>query len=440
LKLHSSFVIRHFLLLAGLCSLFTGLALAQTEIWTKITATPGAVNLGISLAPFGVSDPSLSEASNLLQATIHQDLVNSLFFALHQPDSDKVYASDAANPDFAGWGSTGASILLAGDVSARVLTIRLYDLISKRLVATKDYTLSPQSAVPSPQSARELGHRVADEIIKLLTGEEGIAQTRVAFCRRQGEGRELYVIAQDGTGLKRLTSDGRLKYSPDWSPDGNRIAYSSYYEDRLLMFAYDVSTGVSTVLCDAASMNDAPAWSPDGGSLAASLSTGDGSELYCMDAAGNHLHQVTYNGGVNTSPVWSPSGQQIAFVSDRDGSPQIYIVNQDGTAQRRLTYEGTYNTTPAWSSRGDVIAYSSRQGGANQIYITDLNGEAGKQLTFAGNNVEPCFSPDGLHIAFVSSRTGSDEIIVMNWDGTDQRQLTSLGGCSGPSWSPSPER
>ena len=379
-----------------------GSASAQTEIWTKITATPGAVNLGISLAPFGVSDPSLSEASGLLQATIHQDLVNSLFFALHPPDSGKVFASDAANPDLTGWGSTGASILLAGDVSARTLTIRLYDLLSKRLVATKDYNRGLDD--------RQLGHRVADEIIKLLTGEEGIAQTRIVLARRQGEGRELYVIGQDGSGLKRLTGDGRLKYSPDWSPDGSRIAYSSYYNDRLLVFAYDVGTGVSTVLCDAASMNDAPAWSPDGGSLAASVSTDDGSELYVMDAAGNHLHRITYNGGVNTSPAWSPSGQQLAFVSDRDGSPQVYIVNRDGTAQRRLTYEGTYNTTPAWSPRGDLIAYSSRQGGANQIVITDLNGEGVKQLTFQGNCVEPCFSPDGLHMAFVSNRTGSDEI------------------------------
>ena len=30
----------------------TTVAPAQTEIWTKITATPGAVNLGITLAPF----------------------------------------------------------------------------------------------------------------------------------------------------------------------------------------------------------------------------------------------------------------------------------------------------------------------------------------------------------------------------------------------------
>jgi len=426
----SSFVIRHAIVLAALCSLFAGLAPAQTEIWTKITATPGAVNLGITLAPFGVSEPSLSGASDVLQATIHQDLVNSLFFALHQPDSGRVFASDAANPDFTGWGSTGASILLAGDVSARTLTIRLYDLLSKRLVATKDYNRGPDD--------RQLGHRVADEIIKLLTGEEGIAQTRLVFARRQGDGRELYVIGQDGSGLKRLTGDGRLKYSPDWSPDGNRIAYSSYYDDRLLVFAYDVGTGVSTVLCDAASMNDAPAWSPDGGTLAASLSTDDGSELYTMDAAGNRLHQITYNGGVNTSPAWSPNSQQLAFVSDRAGSPQVYVVSRDGTAQRRLTYEGTYNTTPAWSPRGDLLAYSSRQGGVNEIAITDLNGEGVKQLTFQGNNVEPCFSPDGLHIAFVSNRTGNDEIYVMNWDGTDQRQLTNLGGCSGPSWSPAP--
>lgn len=411
-----------------MCLLLAALLPAQTEIWTKITATPGAVNLNIALAPFATADPAQSEAATLLSETVRRDLVNSLFFALRQPDSGKVYRSDAANVDFTGWGSTGASVLLAGDLSARTLTVRLYDLISKRLIASKDYTRTGND--------RQLGHRVADEIIKLLTGEEGVSETEIVFAHKQGEGRELYVTDQDGTEPQRLTKDGRLKYSPDWSPDGGRIAYSSYYNDRLLIFAYDRYTGVSTVVCDAASMNDAPAWSPDGSLLAASLSTDDGSELYVMDAAGNKLHRITYNGGVNTSPTWSPNGQQIAFVSDRTGSPQLYCINRDGTAQRRLTFEGSYNTTPAWSPRGDLIAYSRREGGTNQIFITDLNGENARQLTFAGNNVEPSFSPDGLHLAFVSNRSSSDDIFIINWDGTDQRQLTRLGGCSGPSWSP----
>ena len=409
-----------------------GPALAQTEIWTKITATPGAVNLGITLAPFGLSDPTQAEAGDVLHGTIRRDLVNSLFFALRQPDSGKVYRSEAANVDFPGWGSTGASVLLAGDLSSRTLTVRLYDLISKRLVASKDYTRSGDE--------RRLGHRVADEIIKLLTGEEGISATQIVFTRKQSGGRELYVTDQDGADPQRLTSDGRLKYSPDWSPDGGRIAYSSYYGDAMLIFAHDRYTGVSTVVCDKASMNDAPAWSPDGSLLAASLSTDDGSELYIMDPAGSRLHRITHNGGVNTSPTWSPNSRQLAFVSDRAGSPQVYVISRDGTAQRRLTFEGSYNTCPAWSPRGDVIAFSRREGDANQIFITDLNGESAKQLTFAGNNVEPCFSPDGLHIAFVSSRSGGDNIFIMNWDGTDQRQLTRLGGCSAPSWSPVLER
>jgi TolB protein len=413
-------------LLPATCSLLP----AQTEIWTKITATPGAASLVVTVAPFEVAGQSTesTESAGQIHDILSWDLVNSLFFVVRTPDSGKTYRSAAANVDFSGWSSTGASVLIAGDVALLSLTIRVYDLLSKRLIATKEY--------PRSGNDRVLAHRIADEIIKLLTGEEGMALTRIAFARKQGEGRELYTIDQDGSGLTCLTRDGRLKYSPDWSPDGGRIAYSSYYGDRLVIFTYDTGTGVSTVLCDRSEMNDAPAWAPDGNYLAASLSTDEGSEIFLMDPAGRNILQITHNGGINTSPAWSPNSQQHAFVSDRGGSPQLYVINSDGTAQRRLTFEGSYNTTPAWSPRGDVIAYSRRDDTGNQICITDVNGETIKQLTFSGDNVEPCFSPDGLHIAFVSSRSGTYEIYVMNWDGTDQRRLTNLGGCSGPAWSP----
>lgn len=410
---------------------FVGGLTAQTEIWTKITATPGAVSLVITCAEFSLparASTDLVESARTIRQVMLKDLRNSLFFRIVEPESGKRYSAEPSSVDFANWAKTGASVLVAGNISDARLTLRLYDLLSKRLIASKDYSREI--------SDRALGHRVADEIIRLLTGEEGVSTSSIVFSRKSGNSRELYAVDQDGLNLRQLTTDGSVKLSPDWSPDGKRIAYSAYWGSQLVIFSYDVARGTTAILCNHADMNDTPSWSPDGSMLAAALSTGSGMEIYVMDANGRNPRRITYNGGVNTSPVWSPNGRQLAFVSDRTGSPQIYVINADGTAQRRLTYEGSYNTTPAWSPRGDLIAFSRREGYGNQICITDLSGSETRQLTWSGDNVEPCFSPDGLRIAFISNRDGPREVYVMNWDGTDQRRLTTIGGCSTPSWSP----
>jgi TolB protein len=404
---------------------------AQTEIWTKITATPGSASLALALAQLGFpsgADSGLAEAAPAIRGVLHRDLANSLFIRVVQPESGKSYSSEPSSLDFPGWAATGASVLVAGDLTDRSLSIRLYDLISKRLVATKDYSRTGND--------RLLGHHVADEIIKLLTGEEGVSTTRIVFSRRGNGSRELYTVDQDGLDPRQLTAGGRICVSPDWSPDGDRIAYSTYHDDKLIIAGHRLSKGASYLICDRADMNDTPAWSPDGSLIAAALSTESGMEIFVMDGSGQNLRPVTRNGGINTSPTWSPNGKQLAFVSDRAGGPQIYVINIDGTDQQRLTFEGSYNTTPAWSPRGDLIAFSRRDGSRNQICITDLNGETIKQTTWSGDNFEPCFSPDGLHLVFVSDRDGGADLYVMSWDGADQRRLTAIGGCSAPAWSP----
>jgi len=420
---HSALLILAFVLASRLS--------AQTEIMSWITATPGVPSLVMAVAEFTRSDrnnPELVQSGSAIRTVMMKDLTNSLFFQLRKPDSNKVFSSGASMIDFTNWANTGATVLVAADISPSTLTLRMYDLLSRRLLVSKDYTRSGTDRV--------LGHRVADEIIKFLTGEEGVSTSRIVFSRRRSPDRELCTVDQDGLGLQQLTTGGGMKLSPDWSPDGSRIAFSAYHNDKLVLFAYNTADATIATVCDQAEMNDTPSWSPDGSRLAASLSTGPGQEIYVMDANGRNLRQVTHNAAVSISPTWSPNGQQIAFVSDRAGSPQVYVVNADGTDQRRLTFEGNYNTSPAWSSRGDVIAYSRRENNINQIFITDIEGLVHQQLTFSGNNVEPCFSPDGLHIAYISNRDGSDDIYVMNWNGTDQHRLTTIGGCSAPSWSP----
>lgn len=409
------------------------------ELWLKLTFSGSRKRLSLVVADFTTpkeTKPDTILLIRALQEVFIADLRFSLYFIFEEPESGKVYSfsTDPKKPDLKGWATTGAQVLICGDFICKKgtgqLNLRLYDLGSSRLIASKFY--------PLREDFRWLAHQMADEVIKLLTGEEGVSCTRIAFslCRGFGE-KELTVVDYDGAQLEHLTSSGGLKLFPDWSPRGDRIAYCSYASSSLNSYIFDIKSRRSRVLSNRKGLNTTPIFSPDGRTVAVSLSFEGNSEIYLTDVNGGNLRRLTNSPGIDISPTWSPNGRQIAFVSDRTGTPQIYIINIDGTDLQRLTFSGSYNTSPAWSPKGDLIAFVQRQpDGTNQICITNVLGDTYMRLTSQGNNEDPTWSPDGLHIAFASDRTGNWEIWTMDWNGANQRRITQTGGAFSPTWSP----
>jgi TolB protein len=409
------------------------------ELWLKITSSSGRKKLDLVIADFSTpagTSESLAVRVRDIRSVFVADLKFSLHFTFQEPDSGKTFdfVTDDKKLDFKGWGSTGAQILICGDLVAKrsgpQVQLRMYDLDVNRLIASKSYPLSEQW--------RWLAHQMADEVIKLLTPDDGINRTRLAFSRSlDRETKELCVVDYDGARIERLTSSGGLKLFPDWAPSGAVLAYSTYGSKTLDIYAYGLGTGRSSLLSARVGLNTTPAFSPDGRTIAASLGLDGNQEIYLMDPNGKNLRRLTDSKGIDISPCWSPNGRQIAFVSDRTGSPQVYVMNADGTDLQRLTFEGGYNTSPAWSPRGDLIAFVQRQpGGTNQVCVTNITGDTYMRLTSGMNNEDPSWSPDGLHIAFCSNRSGSFEIYTMDWTGASQRRVTNVRGAYSPSWSP----
>jgi TolB protein len=307
---------------------------------------------------------------------------------------------------------------------------RLFDAGSSKEVLSKRYKFGEGAL-------RAAAHRFADEIVQQLTGDRGIASTSIAFISDLPGMKEVFVMDSDGKGLKRLTAEKSLCLSPKWSPDGQRIAYTSYSRGNPDLHVVGRFGGKPGVLSAFKGLNSSPAWSPDGRRIAMTLTKDGNAEIYLMNSDGSGLRRLTNNPAIDSSPSWSPNGRQIAFTSDRGGGPQVYVMESDGSNVRRLTFAGSYNDSPAWSPRGDRIAYASRVGNNFQIFITDLAGTGIAQLTFSrGNNENPSWSPDGRHLVFSSSRDGKRQIFVMNADGANVKRLTSSGENFSASWSP----
>ncbi len=284
---------------------------------------------------------------------------------------------------------------------------------------------------------RDMAHMIANEVVKTLTGEIGIFLTKIAYIKKTGNAKEIYISDYDGANERQLTHNGSINLSPAFSPDGKEIYFTSFVETDPKLFKVNVASARVSKVTDFPGLAAAPAISSDGRKLACVLSKDGNSEIYELELNGKIKNRLTRHAAIDTSPSWSPDGQLLTFTSDRSGVPQVYIMDKTGDNQRRLTYEGRYNDSPAWSARGDRVIFVSRtQSGRFDIASVDTSGFDYHAMTEAGMNENPHFSPDGKHLIFTSTRLGSPDIFTMDVTGRHQRRLTRTGNCSNPVWGP----
>ncbi len=337
--------------------------------------------------------------------------------------------------NFAQWKQGGAEFLFRGAYSTDGqnihMELRFFDVVSGKMALGKAYD-------GSIRDRKLMIHRFVDEILKLLTGEQGVLSTKIAFVNKEGNVSRIYMVDFDGSNPILLTPREELALSPSWSPDGRLIAYIGYRGNRTSLCLIDpLSHAIQEFPMPGMIMT--PRFHPTRGILAASFAKrGDNPDIVVITPQGTVAETLVGGWAIEVSPSWSPDGRKIAYVSGESGSPQVYVYDTTTGSKRRISFSGDYNTSPSWSPKGDLIAYSGIVEGHHQIFIASLDTGSVTQLTHgSSNNEAPTWSPDGRMIAFSSTQSGRNAIWVMLKHGGDARLLTELPGSQIlPSWSP----
>ncbi len=384
----------------------------------------------------GATYISAADSTIMQYATgvIQRDLDFYSEFDLVTIDSFYLRTYEIKELDMLGWARLGADYLvrLEAEFPGSKLRVRW------RLFDTSPEQEISKGTLENDRFAwRTVAHQISNEIVRYLTGDQGPFLTQIAYVRKMGKAKEIFVADYDGANERQVTKTGSTNLSPTFSPDGSEIYFTSFLDGQPHLYRVSAEGGKPIKVAGFSGIVAAPAISPDGNQIACVLSKDGNSEIYIIDKQGNVVRRLTNHRSIDTSPTWSPDGKMIAFTSDRSGSPQVYIMDIYGNGVRRLTPEGDYNDSPIWSARGNRVTFVSRTPrGRFDLASIDTSGEGYRILTDLGTNENPHFSPDGKQIIFSSTRLGTGDLFTADLSGRNQRRLTRTGDCSNPTWGP----
>ena len=231
----------------------------------------------------------------------------------------------------------------------------------------------------------------------------------IVFSSDRDASRSLWRISVSGTAAsapERLASMENA-YSPSISPRG-RLVYTQQTFDRNIwqLDAADPASGSrrresSPARLIASTRDDtSPQFSPDGTRVAFASDRSGREEIWICDSDGRNQSPLTaFNGPRTGSPRWSPDGRQIAFDSLVDGQRDVYAVSVQGGRPRRITTETSEEVRPSWSRDGRWIYFGSNRTGTWQVWKAPAEGGPARQVTTGGGR-EAFESPDGRFVYY----------------------------------------
>ncbi len=205
-------------------------------------------------------------------------------------------------------------------------------------------------------------------------------------------GEDIWSVPAEGGVANRLTiHDGEERY-PRFSPDGNLIAFTGYYDGN-----------------------------PD---------------IYVMNKYGGDITRVTYHPGFEEVVGWHPVKNKIIFTSFRSDYPgyqELFLISPDGTGMEKLILHEA--ARGSFSADGNQVAYNkvSREnrtwkrykgGTAQEIYIYNFRNDEEKNISnFEGTDRMPMWIGDKVY--FTSDRDKVLNIYSANPETGQIEQITS---------------
>jgi len=213
----------------------------------------------------------------------------------------------------------------------------------------------------------------------------------------------LWRVNATGGKPEQLNVGGEFASTLAVSRAGDELAYSQEFRDTNIwrIDLNGTSAKSSAIKLISSTRQDySPQYSPDNKRIAFTSSRTGNNEIWICDADGQNPVPVTSFGGPDVgSPRWSPDSKRIAVDSLAPGHRDIYVTSIDGGKPRRLTGDRFDNVRPSWSGDGKWIYFGSNRSGDWQLWKAPAEGGDPVRITKQGGR-EGIESSDGKFIYY----------------------------------------
>ena len=183
--------------------------------------------------------------------------------------------------------------------------------------------------------------------------------------------------------------------------------------------------GTPRQLTDGDWNHNSPNWTPDGGEiLFSSLRTEDAehqwreSEIYAVNTQTKEIRQITSRRGPDRNPIVSPDGKLVAYTGydwtdDTYITSKIYVMNMDGSDPREIS--GNLDRRPrgmTWDANSRGLYFNVNDKGTTNVYYASVRGDV-RQITEGNHRLSVAsISNRGMAVGTLSSYYQPGDIIA----------------------------
>lgn len=248
-----------------------------------------------------------------------------------------------------------------------------------------------------------------------------------------GSSSRLFLVPSKGEGLRTIARGVSPDTAPQWSPDGEKIAYLRESNYNGVLYVVNLTSGHKLRMSRQHESVESFSWDPDSTSMvyvegpfnSARRVWLDGKRKKVLGSRANPLNlSIAYDGTMAVHGLyavslydwqghylrsilraneslgdfkWSPNGRWLAYMKDtRKYGDTLYAVNIDGKRRLRLGPRDYDVVSFDWSFDSSKIFFRD----LDDVWIVDINTKERRRLPGIGSDGQIAISPGGDRIAY----------------------------------------
>lgn len=244
----------------------------------------------------------------------------------------------------------------------------------------------------------------------------------------------LWRIKSDGSQHQKLTAREVSESNARWSPNGDRIAFTSSTDEGAELFVFWIDSGALAKISQLPFSPNGMQWSPDGSQLAFSMNVPEAAPVLAKMPKKPKGAKWADSPRITDRVYHEADGRGYI----KPGFHHIFTIPSDGGAPRQVTSGNWHHRgTLSWAPNGKTLYFSANRVADweyrfrnSEIYAVDTESGTITPLTDRdGPDYNPQVSPDGKQIAYIGYGDAKQayqvrQLHLMNADGSGKRSIS----------------